>query len=112
MAPSGWPACGVAAGIVSAARVIEASHANQHVLLDHRMRSIPRFPASDLRLAVRQAVPRDSIAVERQEQWRVWACLLAILNQGMEAIRPTGRISEQIEAAIYADRSKLVLRLL
>lgn len=72
MAAAGWRACGVAAGIVSAARVIEASHANQHVLLDHRMRSIPRFPASDLRLAVRQAVhsePRDSIAVERQEQW-------------------------------------------
>jgi len=51
------------------------------------MRSIPRFPASELRLAVRQAVhyePRDSIAVEGQEQWAclLWACLLAILNQG------------------------------
>jgi hypothetical protein len=82
MAPSGVRACGVPAGIVSIARVIEASHANQHVRHDHRMRSIPRFPASELRLAVRQAVhyePRDFIAVEGQEQW---ACLLAILNQG------------------------------
>ena len=81
MAPSGWRACGAAVGIVSAARVIEASHANQHVLVDHRMRPIPRFPASELRSALRRAVhyePRDSIAVEGQEQR---ACLLAILNQ-------------------------------
>jgi hypothetical protein len=38
-------------------------------------RSIPRFPASELRSALRRAVyyePRDSIAVEGQEQW---ACL-------------------------------------
>jgi len=71
VAPSGWRACGAAAGIVSAARVIEASPAGQHVLLDHRMRSLPRFPASALRLAVRQAVhyePRDSISVEGQKQ--------------------------------------------
>jgi hypothetical protein len=41
--------------------------------------------------------PRDSIAVEEQEQW---ACLLAILNQGDGGNQATGRISKHIEAAI------------
>ena len=72
VALSGWRACGADTGVISATRVIEASHANQHVLVDHRMRSIPRFPASELRSALRRAAhyePRDFIAVEGQEQW-------------------------------------------